>query len=204
MVALVVLLAGSIFAYTFITATLFGSGGEASGVVVPIDLVTSAPSPAGSSTVESLLPPELPKRLQIAALDIDAAIQYVGTTSTGAMGVPSNYTDVGWYRYGTIPGHRGSAVIAGHLDNGLALPGVFKQLGTLEAGDVVTVTTEKDSRIEFVVERVESYPYQSLPLEDIFNRTDAARLVLITCAGNWLRGDRTYDTRLVVYARVRQ
>src|SRR3989338_4745845 len=52
-----------------------------------------------------------PLRIQIPSLGIDAKVQEVGITKTYSMGVPSNFQDVGWYKYGPVPGHVGSAVI---------------------------------------------------------------------------------------------
>src|SRR3989344_1071244 len=57
----------------------------------------------------------LPVRLQIPKLSIDADVQRVGIGKKGNMAVPTNYSDVGWYRYGTVPGQLGSAVVDGHI-----------------------------------------------------------------------------------------
>ena len=118
------------------------------------------------------------------------------------MGVPSNFSDVAWYKYGTVPGQIGSAVIDGHVDNGLGFLGVFKRLGELRRGDDVYVETEEGSRIHFVVTAVEHYPYKSVPTEFIFNRTGSAYLNLITCGGNWIKTEKTYDERIVVFTRL--
>src|SRR5262249_51609088 len=83
-----------------------------------------------------------PARLIIPSLSIDANVQYVGVKKDGSMGTPDNFTDVAWYRYGTIPGQLGSAVIDGHVDNGLALAGVFKHLQDIKVGDDVYVGTK--------------------------------------------------------------
>jgi len=149
------------------------------------------------TAVASSSPPE---RLLIPSLNVDAAVQTVGVTIKGTLGAPSNYTDVGWYRGGTIPGQRGSAVIDGHVDNGLSLPGVFKELSEIKKGAAMYVLTQDGHAIRFVVTDIERYPYQNAPMDLIFNRQDAARLNLITCDGIWVAGERTYDERLVVFA----
>jgi LPXTG-site transpeptidase (sortase) family protein len=162
------------------------------------------------STDAALIPPPLPStaptssepvRLSIPALDVDAQVQQVGVNAKGEMGIPSNFKDVAWYRLGTVPGQLGSAVIAGHLDNGLGLPGVFKELGNLKKGDEVLVTARDGSILRFIVEDVAHYPYDASPLQKIFAQKDAAWLNLITCSGDWIKGKQTYSERIVVYTR---
>lgn len=143
-----------------------------------------------------------PLRLRVPALGIDAAVQQVGVGKTGNMAVPSNFTDVGWYRYGPEPGQAGSAVIDGHVDNGLSLPGVFKKLNTIAKGDDIYIATASTT-LHFAVSDIELYPYTEVPTGSIFAATGPPRLVLITCDGAWVAGQRTYDHRLVVYADLR-
>jgi len=116
------------------------------------------------------------------------------------MAVPMSYDNVGWYRLGTAPGHTGSAVIAGHVTNGLRMPGVFNRLAELQIGDEVIVETNAGEQIRFVVSDVQTYPYDKVPRDRLFNRADDQRLNLVTCEGGWLASKRTYDQRVVVYA----
>lgn len=185
---LVVLCALAVFTYTLARATVFA----------PDD--SEVPAPDGEASFE--VTEEQPARLEIPALGIDAHVKAVGVNAAGNMATPGNFTDVGWYQFGTVPGQIGSAVMDGHVDNGLALPGVFKRLADLKKGDSIYVVTKEGTRLRFVVEEVVSYPYDAVPLELLFNRRDDRRLNLVTCAGSWLRSDRTYDQRLVVYAKL--
>jgi sortase A len=143
---------------------------------------------------------ELPARLVIPAIDLDAEVQHVGLGKSGNMAVPTNYTDVGWYRYGAVPGERGSAVIDGHFDNGLGLDAVFKNIEELKRGDRITVVAHNGTERTFEVESVITYPREAVPLERLFNRTDRPRLNLITCSGDWNNQVESYDQRVVVYA----
>lgn len=143
-----------------------------------------------------------PVRLRVPVLGIDAHVQEVGVTSSGNMATPNNFTDVGWYKYGTPPGFHGSAVLAGHVDNGLALPGVFKRLNELAVGDDLYVETQDGSEALFRVVEIQTYPYTHVPRDVLFARTDTARLNLVTCEGTWVSGERTYDQRLVVYTEL--
>jgi sortase A len=176
----------SVFGVTLAQATLV------SPVEPEIPIVEAPATPAQTA--------DKPARLRIASLGVDAHVQHVGVGKSGNMAVPSNYSDAGWYRYGTTPGFRGSAVLDGHVDNGLSLPGVFARLNELKPGDAIEVESASGEVKTFVVEEVVVYPYRDVPLQKVFNRDDTARLNLVTCEGAWIHGEKTYDHRLVVYA----
>lgn len=144
-----------------------------------------------------------PSRLEIPKIGIDSKVQHVGIRKDGSMGVPSNYTDVGWYKLGTLPGQTGSAVISGHQDNGLGTPAVFYKLDQLKVGDDVYVVDANGKRLHFEVVEMKVYPYNSKePLNRIFHASNGTYLNLITCAGSWLQSARTNDKRLVVYTKL--
>lgn len=168
-----------------------------------IRAVVSAPDSVGTTSARALaspVPQEAPVRLVIPSLGIDAVVQHVGVNATGNMRAPSNFTDVAWYEYGVAPGQTGSAVIDGHLDNGLGLAGVFRNLAAIPAGADIYVETASSTELHFVVEATSTYPYQGVPLDTLFNRADRPRLNLITCDGAFLPTGRTYDHRFVVWA----
>lgn len=186
-----VVIAAGVFSWTLVHATLFAPDAEVDN-----------PTLAASAPIAHAPSASLPARLMIPSLHIDAAVQQVGLRADKSMGIPSNFSDVAWYKYGIIPGQVGSAAIDGHVDNGLSLPGVFKHLGDLKIGDDVYVQQEGGAKIHFVVDDIQSYPYKNVPTDYIFNRSDAARLTLITCEGTWVKADKTYDQRLVVYTKL--
>jgi len=182
-------LAVVVFAVTLARAVFFAGEDEA-----------LAPPPAAA--IEHPDQGDIPARLKIPSLGIDANIQQTGITKSGAMGTPTNFTDVAWYKYGPVPGQLGSAVIDGHVDNGLSLAGVFKHLGDIQKGADLYVDTKAGQTLHFVVTDVESYPYKSVPVNDIFAKADRPRLNLITCEGRWVKADKTYDQRLVIYTQL--
>lgn len=145
---------------------------------------------------------QYPVRLRIPVIGVDTDIQEVGVNGKGNMAVPSNYTDTGWYKYGPAPGESGSAVIAGHVNNGLGLSGVFEHLGDLEVGDDIYIERADGKTVHFVVTGSRVYPYTDAPAEVIFNPTGSVRLNLITCEGKWVKEDKTYDQRLVVFTKL--
>ncbi len=153
---------------------------------------------------ESVDPEALPTKLLIPRLNIDSDVQRLGITRTSNMAAPDNFTDVSWYKFGTVPGFNGSAVMAGHEDNAISLDGVFKHLEDLEIGDDVYVVREDGQRLRFKVvdKKVLPYNLSGTELEKIFNAKDKARLNLITCAGDWLKEAKTNDQRLVIYTEL--
>ncbi len=158
---------------------------------------------------EQTIPPEIivdkndpdsfPTRLVIPKISVDANVQNVGVTFKGNMGTPNNYTDVGWYKYGPLPGEMGSAVLAGHVNNGLALAGVFYDLNKVAVGDDIYITTEGGENLHFIVREMNTYAFNDKN-NDVFTEDDGKLLKLITCAGTWVSQLRTHNERLVVTA----
>ena len=141
-----------------------------------------------------------PERIKIPSLQIDANVQHVGIAKSGAVAVPSNFTDVAWYRLGSEPGQAGSAFIDGHVDNGLSLAGVFKHLGDIQPGADIYIETASSTEVHFKVTDVENYSVSDVPMADLTSTTGTPRLALVTCEGAWVQSARSYDHRLVVYA----
>lgn len=189
-------------AILFITLyrALVGTGGMAFADADNVPVTALAPT---TSTEQSdiQVSSTMPARLIVSSLDIVADIQKVGLKNNGAMAAPSNYTDVAWYSYGVKPGQNGSAVIAGHLDNGLGRAGVFKKLSEVGLGDEVIVEYEDGTRQIFRIISRRAYPYNDPSVaKEIFSTSGAPRLVLITCDGAWMQSMRTYAERFIVTA----
>ena len=142
-----------------------------------------------------------PVGVSIPALDVQAEVDPYGIDDrTGQMDVPSNVSDVAWYRFGPSPGEPGSAVLAAHVDLQSQGPGVFFHLKTLEPGDVITVEYSDGSTGEFEVAARTVYEKEELPLDLIFSRDGAPTLTLITCGGGFSESEASYDSNVVVYA----
>ena len=187
--ATVLICAGvALFANTFVHAVYYDmSQQEAS--------VTGRPPVVATSSI--------PLQLTIPKINVDAKITGVGVTTTGNMAAPHNLTDVGWYKYGTAPGDSGTAVIDGHVDNALTLPGVFKHLKELQPGDDIYVKNTAGDTLHFIVSDVQVYYYKDVPVDLLFNKTGGKYLNLITCDGTWVTTDKTADHRVVVYTELK-
>ncbi len=140
-----------------------------------------------------------PKQLRIPLIKVDAKIQYVGIAKNEKMATPNNFTDVGWFQNGVIPGDKGSAVIDGHVDNGLAFPAVFADLNKLKIGDDIYVDTIGGNALHFKVINIKNYDAEA-KTNEIFDQNDGNYLKLITCAGVWSILHHTHNQRLVVTA----
>jgi len=118
------------------------------------------------------------------------------------MEVPSNTVDTGWFKLGSRPGEKGSAVITGHFNGEYGEKGVFSDLGKLKKGDKVYIQDSKGISLAFVV--LESRMYNPGYAEEVFSRSDGSYLNLITCDGVWDESKKSYSKRLVVFANVAQ
>lgn len=142
-----------------------------------------------------------PAKFLIPSIGVESNVQLVGVTKSGNMGVPDNFTDVGWYRLGFAPGTAGNAVIAGHLDNGKGKAAVFENLSKLHMGDEVYVINKAGQKLQFKVIGMSLYDYENAPLQTIFGTSSEAYLNIITCDGAWDKVKKVYDKRLVVFTK---
>ena len=142
--------------------------------------------------------------LLIPAIGINAPIEPIGVLPNGALDVPQKdqWTDVGWYKDGPIPGQAGSAIIDGHLDRPGGAPAVFWNLHQLQRGDMVMVVGAHGQTQHFQVVQLQAYQPNAAPLGKIYGDTSGIYLNLITCAGPWVPSRHQTAQRLVVYTRM--
>jgi sortase (surface protein transpeptidase) len=139
--------------------------------------------------------PGRPVRVIIPAINLDSKILSLGKEKNGEMSVPSGKSnDVGWYKYGTVPGNMGSAVLDAHVF------AAFANLNKLKSGDNIFVLTDKGEKLRFVVGEAKTYKLNALSPNTLFHQNDAKRLNLITCAGSLTKDKSTYTHRHVVFA----
>lgn len=156
-----------------------------------------------TATAPAAVPnPALPTQLLIPAIGVAAPVERVGLGVDGTLATPQRHPwdDVGWYRFGPLPGQPGSAVIAGHLDRPGGYPAVFWNLHLLRPGMALTIVDERGQHWHFRVTAVASYPPERAPLFHIFADRSGHYLNLITCAGTWIPSEHQTTERLVVYS----
>jgi hypothetical protein len=161
--------------------------------------------PIADGTIPAVGGTAAPARLRIPALDLDATVDAVGIeAATGDFAVPPSVDRVGWYRYGPgFAAEAGSIVIAGHVDSAAEGEGAFFKLGTLDAGDTVTLTGPGGKAREFEVVARKRYQKTAIPLDEYFARDGGVRLTLITCGGPFDPKTRHYRDNVVVIATPR-
>jgi sortase (surface protein transpeptidase) len=167
--------------------------------------VASAPADPGDDSAPTAVPTSPaprpvadPVRVVIPAIDVDADLVAVGLNPDESMEVP-DFGEAGWYEPGPRPGEPGPAVIAAHVDSD-AGPDVFFRLRDLAPGDEITVEHADGARSTFTVRDAEQQHKDDLPVQRIWNDTDATVLRLITCGGEFNEQRRSYESNVIVYA----
>jgi sortase A len=166
-----------------------------------------APTPARTSVVARVTaspkPAKVtygrPVRLIIPKLGLNAAVEYVGLTTGGAMAAPPAPDTVGWYKLGPRPGNIGSAVIDGHSGYADGTVAAFDELPRLVKGDRLYVEDANGRRAAFIVTATRLYA-RNANASDVFASTTGRRLNLITCTGSFDVTAGTHSERLVVFA----
>lgn len=196
-------IAGIVFSSTMILWLTFNQLVEGS--------YAKSAAPASSQASQNIIPIQntvsleqnisgLPVRLKIPKINVDSAIEHLGLTPDGAVGVPNGPVNTAWYDLGPRPGDNGSAVISGHFgywENGSQ--GVFNDLYKLSEGDKLYIEDDKGKIVSFVVRESRSYDPKANAL-DVFNSSDGKpHLNLITCEGVWDKVSRSYSKRLVIF-----
>jgi Sortase domain len=142
---------------------------------------------------------EVPHRLVLPILRVDAPIMPVQTLPDGELDVPGDPHLLGWWQDSARPGSvQGSVVIDGHVDTAANGPGALFYLRELHPGDPAVLSTAHGT-YRYVVAAVRSYPKAALPTE-VFGTAGAPRLVIITCGGAFSQQTRQYSDNIVAYA----
>lgn len=194
-----------------------GSGGPGEPPPVPPGVPPRAPSPPPSPAADApdigvasarigdldVTAPPAPVEIRLPSLGVDARVVPVGVDPDGLMTVPDDVSTVGWYRFGSTPAiGSGTTVLAGHVDDRVQGRGAFFDLRAVDVGATVTVADEDGEQWTWRVTGRRTYDKASLPIDDLYSRDGAPRLVLITCGGDFDRAARSYVSNVVVEAEL--
>ena len=162
---------------------------------------TSAPRATDSALPERapVTAEHRPARLEIPSIGVDTDIIDLGLDTDGALEVPPDGKDAGWYTGAPAPGEVGPAIIAGHVD-WQGTDGVFFDLRNLETGADIIVTREDGSRAVFTATSVEHFPKEDFPTDVVYGDIDHPGLRIITCGGSFDETARSYNDNIIAFA----
>lgn len=161
---------------------------------------SASPSPSPSAIPDPVMV-AAPTAVRIPGIDVDTKVFPVALDKNDAIEIPEDIRYVGWYELGVPPGvDRGSAVLVAHRDGREQGRGVFYELGTLNVGDKVYVTTSAGEVLPYKVVSRESILKKRLPYEELFAVDGPPRLTLISCGGYYDADNGGYQDNVVVTA----
>lgn len=141
----------------------------------------------------------VPAALRLPSIDVDDSLLRLGIAPDGTAEVPTDYARVGWFDRGEVPGALGPTVLLGHVDSRTG-PAAFYRLRELRPGDPVEVDRSDGTTARYVVTRTEQVAKDRFPTFAVFGTTRDDVVRLVTCAGTFDRGARSYTDNLVVHA----
>lgn len=189
-------------ARTILCTALIG----AASVVLPAAGVSAATKPVHRSVAKRphrplvRVPRGWPKYVLVPKLKVKAPVESLDLSKKVPTYAPYRWTDVAWYNRGPRPGEQGRATVYGHLDSNCC-PAVFYRLKDLKRGDIAVVQYKSGAPMRFRIMWSKVYDNAKLPMKFMFGPSRERGLVLMTCAGIYLRGSG-YTQKLVVYARL--
>lgn len=108
-----------------------------------------------------------------------------------------------WYNLGPRPGEVGPAVVLGHV-NGAGKQGIFANLRNSREGDRIVVSREDGSQVMFEVYKIRTIDKDRFPKDLVYGNTEGPEIRLITCGGELNRAARSYESNVIVFARLTQ
>lgn len=162
----------------------------------------AGPERRPGSAVAGPLRASEPVRIRIPGIQVDAPMTGLGLGADGSLDVPpaGERNLAGWFRNGTPPGAKGTAIVAGHVDNAEG-PSVFYALGSLTKGTRVEIDRKDGRTAVFSVDAIEVYDNEDFPDRRVYGTSAHASLRLITCGGGFSR-ETGYLGNVVAYAHL--
>jgi LPXTG-site transpeptidase (sortase) family protein len=154
-------------------------------------------APAKQEPVRIQMPP--PKRIEIPAIGVSAPVIPLGLEGDRTLEVPEDFSETGWFTGGPEPGERGAAVIVGHVDSKTG-PAVFYRLRALRPGDVIEITLEDRSTVQYRVTSSLAVRKSRFPSDLVYAQTRRPTLRLITCDGPFNSSTGHYRDNYIVFA----
>jgi len=172
-----------------------------SGTWSPDDEGQDEAKPSTESFKKYVVSPELPRAIYINKINVTARILPMSVNNKGAIQAPVNIYDAGWYNGSVKPGDIGAMFIDGHA-SGPTREGLFAYLDKLVDGDEIQIEKGDGTMLTYKVVHTEVIALADVDMKKmLLPYGNALRgLNLMTCTGNWVESEKTYDQRVLVYA----
>ena len=142
-----------------------------------------------------------PTLVRVPAIGVSAPVVPTAVDGRGALGIPEDPREVGWWSGGAAPGSPyGTTLLAGHVDSASRGLGSLVDLSRAPIGARVTVSGADGTSQAYRVVARRSYPKATLPTRELFRQDVPARLLLVTCGGQFDRSTGHYERNVVVVA----
>ena len=172
---------------------------RAEAVIVDTESNLIEEKPTDAEVREYIVAPDRPRYLSIERLGVvNARVLPMTVNTAGELDTPNNIFDVGWYEASGKPGQGGTLIIDGH-NGGPHVHGVFKDLPSLAAGDIIKIERGDGEIFNYrVVENVaidlnDSDSYMSTAAQSPEQGVES--VTLISCTGDWSQQQKTYLAR---------
>jgi LPXTG-site transpeptidase (sortase) family protein len=146
--------------------------------------------------------PDAPRLLTIESIGVRARVLPMGVNPDNSLQAPINIYDSGWYDQSAKPGQPGAVLIDAHA-SGPTRQGLFAYLDTMKAGDRVQLEKGNGEVLTYEVVATEAVPLDAVDMSKVTKPYGDVTegLNLITCTGQWLQAQRTYNQRAIVYTK---
>ena len=142
----------------------------------------------------------VPVRLLIPAIGVNAPVLPTGVQAGGALAIPPDPSDIGWWAGGAFPGKpTGAVILVGHINSAVLGPGALLRLQDVRPGNLVTVMASGQT-FRYRVVALRAYAKANLPVAAVFGQQVAARLVVVSCGGAFDATTGHYLDNIVAYA----
>ncbi|MEU5691609.1 class F sortase [Actinosynnema sp. NPDC020468] len=181
-------------------------GGVPGGFNPPVTPVVPSPTGVPATPVPPPPPPppaaQPPGTVRLPGGGL-ATLVRMEVTDGGVLPVPDGVGEAAWWGV-DLASAEGATVLAGHVD-WKGVTGPFEELWRTAVGQDVVVVDAGGAARGFVVEQVRAVRKDELPglAPDLFGPRGPHRLVLVTCGGRWVGGQRGYEENRVVVATPR-
>jgi LPXTG-site transpeptidase (sortase) family protein len=184
------------------TATLRASDGvvDIDGTISKDQEGRDETKPTGASLSKYIVGATFPRALYIDKLGIAARVLPMSVNNDGSIQSPRNIYDAGWYSGSVKPGEVGAMFIDGHA-SGPTREGLFAYLDKFVEGDEIQIEKGDNTRLTYRVVHTEVVNLADVDMKKmLLPYGNALRaLNLMTCTGNWVESDMTYDQRVLVW-----